>query len=90
MATLICKDTIQRIGYTVIDNVRVVQYNCVIDAANPKDMRIVTSRLNEEMYKAHRAACREDLATFEDAAYRLQEEYISNLNPAEEEPAATE
>ena len=51
MSTLVCKDTIQRVGYTVIDNVKVVQYNCVIDASNPTDMRIVTTRLNEEMYK---------------------------------------
>ncbi len=80
MSTLICKDTIQRVGYTIIDGIKVVQYNCVIDATKPQDMRIITSKLNEEMYKNNRVACRADLATFEDAAYQLQEEYIAKIS----------
>lgn len=88
MSRLICKDTIQRIGYTIIDGVQVVQYNCVIDASKPQDMRIITSKLNEEMYKNNRVACREDLAAFEDAAYELQEQYIAKMNALKEEPSA--
>lgn len=90
MSRLICKDTIQRIGYTIIDGVQVVQYNCVIDASKPQNMRIITSKLNEEMYKTHREACRADLATFEDSAYELQEQYIAKLNAAKEDATATE
>lgn len=80
MSTLITKDTIQRVGYTVIDGVKIVQYNAVIDATKPQEMRIITSKLNEEMYKANRVACRADLAAFEDAVYVLQEEYIAKMN----------
>lgn len=90
MSTLITKDTIQRVGYTVIDGVKVVQYNAVIDATKPQEMRIITSKLNEEMYKNNRAACRADLAAFEDAVYLLQEEYIAKMTPAVEAPAVAE
>jgi hypothetical protein len=90
MSTLITKDTIQRVGYTVIDGVKVVQYNAVIDATKPQEMRIITSKLNEEMYKNNRAICRADLATFEDEVYLLQEEYIAKMTPVTEGPAVAE
>lgn len=83
MSTLICKDTIQRIGYTVIDGVKVVQYSCVISSDNPSDMRIGSAKLNADMYKNNRDICRADFATFEDAAYAYQDELISKL-PVEE------
>lgn len=77
--TLTYKDTIQRIGYTTIDGVKVVQHTCVIDSANPQDMRVSMVKMDAEMYKNHRETCRDDFATFEDAAYRLQEELIAKL-----------
>lgn len=77
--TLIFKDTIQRLGYTVIDGVKIVQYSCTIDSNNPKDMKIVMSKLNEELYKANREICRADLAAFEDAAYQLQDELLAKV-----------
>jgi hypothetical protein len=79
MSTLITKDTIQRLGYTVIGNKRIVQYQCVIAADDPTDMRIVTTKLDEKLYKENRDICRADLAAFEDAAYKLQEEYIAKM-----------
>lgn len=74
--TLFYKDVIQRTGYTIIENVRVVQYTCVIPLDNPKDMRIGITKLNSDMYKANRDICRADYAAFEDAAYALQEQYL--------------
>lgn len=79
MATLSYKDTIQRIGYTIIEGVKVVQYTCVIPSDKPQDMRIGITKLDTEMYKAHRDICRADYAAFEDAAYELQEECIKKI-----------
>lgn len=79
MSTLVCKDTIQRIGYTVINGVKVVQYSCVISSDNPSDMRIGIAKLNTEMYKDNRDICRADYAEFEDAAYLYQDELIAKL-----------
>ena len=77
--TLSYSDVIQRTGYTTIDGIRVVQYTCLISAEKPQDMRIGITKLNPEMYKEHRDICRADYAAFEDAAYKLQEEYIAKL-----------
>lgn len=77
--TLIFKDTIQRVGYTIIDGVKVVQYTCVIPCDKPKDMRIGITKMNVDMYKEHRDICRSDYAAFEDAAYQLQDEYIAKI-----------
>ena len=77
--TLSYKDTIQRVGYTVIDNVRVVQYTCIIPVDAPQDMRIAITKLNMDMYKEHRDQCRADYATFEDEAYKLQEEFMAKM-----------
>lgn len=77
--TLSYKDTIQRVGYTVIDDVRVVQYTCTIPIDSPKDMRIGITKLNSDLYKAHRDICRADYAEFEDTAYQLQEECFAKL-----------
>lgn len=77
--TLSCVDTIQRVGYTVIDGVKVCQYTCVIPVTTPKEMRLGITKLNPDLYKAHRDICRADYAEFEDAAYELQEEYLAKL-----------
>lgn len=75
--TLTYKDTIQRVGYTVIDGIKVVQHNCIIDSSNPQEMRVSMVKLNAELYKENRETCRTDFAVFEDAAYKLQEELIN-------------
>ena len=78
--TLTCTEVIQRIGYTVIDGVRVVQHTCVIPLANPKGMRISMTKLNGDLYEANRDICRADFAIFEDAAYQLRDEYLAKSN----------
>lgn len=75
--TLVYTDTIQRVGYTVIDGVKVVQHTCVIESSNPSKMRVSMAKVDSELYKIHRETCRADFATFEDAAYQLQEKLIA-------------
>ena len=72
--TLIYTDTIQRVGHTIIDGVKVVQHTCVIPLADPKAMRVSMVKLEPEMYREHRDICRRDFAAFEDTAFQLQEE----------------
>lgn len=81
--TLSYKDTIRRIGFTVIDDVKVVQYDCLMPTANPKDMKIVVLRLNEALYKANLITCKNDQAEFEEAARKLQETYLSMISDGE-------
>ena len=76
----IYEDTMTRIGYTIIGDVKVVQYTCTIPVKEPEKMRVTSTRLNPELYKANRDICRADLAAFEDAAYELQDEYINRKN----------
>lgn len=75
--TLTYVDTIQRVGYTTIDGVKVVQHNCTIQSDDPDKIRISMVKLNNDLYKANREVCRNDFAVFEDAAYALQEELIA-------------
>lgn len=76
-STLCYTDTIQRVGYTIIDGVKVVQYTCVIPSGKPLDMRIGIVKLDVVKYKENRDICRADYAEFEDAAYQLQDELIA-------------
>lgn len=75
--TLVYADMVQRIGYTIINNVKVVQHTCTFPIDKPQEMRVGSTRLNPDMYKENRDICRADMAAFEDAAYELQEEYIT-------------
>jgi hypothetical protein len=75
--TLVYTDLIQRVGYTIIDNVKVVQHTCTFPINKPQEMRVGSTRLNPELYKANRDICRADMAAFEDAAYELQDEYLT-------------
>lgn len=75
--TLTYNDTVQRVGYTTVNNVKVVQHICIIDLNNPQEMRVSMVKMNSELYKENRETCRSDFATFEDAAYKLQEELIA-------------
>mgnify|MGYP006330309161 CR=1 FL=1 len=78
--TLTFKDTIQRVGYTIINEVKVVQHTLVLPTDSPKDMRITMTKLNKDLYEANRTICRNDFAEFEDAAYELRDEYLAELN----------
>lgn len=75
--TLNYRDTIQRVGYTTIGDVPVVQYTCIIPVDQPKDMRISIVKMDADLYKVNRGVCRSDYAEFEDAAYELQENCMS-------------
>ena len=75
--TLFYTDTIHRVGHTVINGTNVVQHTCVLPLTNPEAMRVSMTKLNAEMYKEHRDICRRDFGVFEDAAFKLQEEYIA-------------
>ena len=77
--TLTYTDTIQRVGHTIIDGVKVVQHICVLPLSEPQNMRISMTKMNAELYKSNRDICRADFAEFEDAAYQLQEEYIAKM-----------
>lgn len=79
--TLSFTDTINRVGYTIIEGVKVVQYTCVIPFSNPEDMRIGVTRLNSDMYKdiRYREICRADYAAFEDSAFELQNELLAKI-----------
>lgn len=78
--TLTYSDVIQRTGYTIVDGVKVVQYVCTLPLSNPQAMRITSTRLNVDLYKANREICRNDLAAFEDAAYQLQDDYVAKMD----------
>lgn len=75
--TLTYKDTIQRVGYTTIDGVKVIQHNCTISQDDPSKFHVSMVKLNAELYKENRDTCRSDFAVFEDAAYALQEELLA-------------
>lgn len=79
--TLTYSDTIQRVGHTIIDGVKVVQHTCVLPLSNPEAMRVSMTKLNSELYKEHRDVCRADFAAFEDAAFQLQADCIANKTP---------
>lgn len=79
-STLVVNDTIQRVGYTVIDGVKIVQYTCVIPLSDPNDMRIGSTKLDQDLYKANREFCRADYAAFEDSAFELQEKLLAEAN----------
>ena len=78
--TLTYTDSIQRVGYTTIDGIKVVQHICTISSENPQEMRVTMTKLDAEMYKNHRNICRDDFALFEDAAYALQEELLAKTS----------
>lgn len=78
--TLKCTDTIQRVGYTIVDGVKIVQHTCVMPLDDPNNMRVTMTKLNTEMYRVNKDICRNDFAVFEDAAFELQEKYLAKSN----------
>lgn len=73
-------DILTKVGYTFIDNVKVVQYTCQIPLAKPEEMTVRRTVLDNKLYKENRKACREDYAQFEDEAYEEQQRLIDKLS----------
>lgn len=78
--TLVCAEFVQRIGYTVIDGVRVVQHTCVLPVADPKGVRVSMTKLNGELYEANLETCMQDHMIFQRAAFQLRNEYLAKIN----------
>lgn len=74
--TMTYTDTVQRLGYTVIDGVKVLQHTCTLKPAEPEKMRVSSIQLNKELYKANLDICRADIAEFEDSCFELQKQYL--------------
>lgn len=64
-------------GYSVIDGKNAAGYRAVIKSDNPSDMTLTNWQTDKALYKENRTQCRADQAEFEDAAYALQEEMLT-------------
>ena len=75
---LTMKKSITITGSSAIDGVIAENYQAVINSDNPEDITFSSWQADKALYKANRAACRADQAAFEDAAYLIQDEMISD------------
>lgn len=78
------KVTITAISTTEIEGKEVVleNYTATVDSENPENMsmsKFFPTAEARELYKEHRAECREDYAAFEENAYALQDEMFAML-----------
>lgn len=78
------KVTITAISTTKIEGKKVVleNYTATVDSENPENMsmsKFFPTAEARELYKEHRAECREDYAAFEENAYALQDEMFAML-----------
>lgn len=78
------KVTITAISITEIEGKKVVleNYTATVDSENPENMsmsKFFPTAEARELYKEHRAECREDYAAFEEKAYALQDEMFAIL-----------
>ena len=78
------KVTIAATSVVEIEGKKVVleNYNATVDSENPENMsmnRFFTTSEAKELYKDHRAECREDYAAFQTEAYALQDEMFSAI-----------
>jgi hypothetical protein len=71
-------------GETVIDGKSVLGHSATIDSDNPAEITISCWKNDKDLYKQHRSLCRQEQAEFEDAAYAVQDEIISEKGQEEE------
>lgn len=64
-------------GTSTIDGAVAEGFQATINSENPEDMTLSSWQQDKALYKANRAQCRADEAEFEDAAYALQDELLS-------------
>lgn len=71
------KKSVTVTGGSYIDGVQAEGYSATINSDNPEDITLSSWQTDKSLYKANRAQCRKDSNEFEDIAYALQDEMIS-------------
>lgn len=66
------------IGASMINGVQAEGYTAKINSENPDDITFSNWQTDKKLYKENRDQCRKDSADFEDAAYAVQDEMISD------------
>lgn len=64
-------------GKSIINNVVAERYTATIQSKNPDDISFSSYQIDKATYKANRTQCRKDNADFEDQAYALQDQMLS-------------
>ena len=72
------KKSVTVTGGSYIDGVQAEGYTATISSDNPEDITLSSWQTDKALYKANRAQCRKDAAEFEDVAYAIQDEMISD------------
>lgn len=65
-----------------IDGEDVAGYSATINSENPEDINLSDWPISKALYKANRVQCRKDQAEFEDTAYALQDQMITEKEAA--------
>lgn len=78
------KVTIAAVSSVEIEGKKVVleNYTATVDSENPENMsmaKFFPTAEARELYRDHRAECREDYAAFQEKAYALQDEMFAML-----------
>lgn len=76
--------TINCTDCSIVDNIRVCQFNYDINSDEPENMNMTRSILDMNKYKACRVQVAKDQAAFEEAAFKFQDELIAQKNAATE------
>lgn len=71
------KKNIEFTGESIFDGVSAAGYSAKIDSNNPSDITLANWINDKDAYKTNRSQCYAEKQAFEDAAYELQEEMIS-------------
>ena len=69
-------------GESKIDGVVAESYRAVINSENPIDMVMSSVQRDKALYKANRVICRQDSADFEEIAFAMQDQLISERTQA--------
>lgn len=64
---------------TTIDGVVVMRHSATINSENPEDISISHPVLRKPEYRDNRTAIMSDYMAFEDAAFQIQQELISDI-----------
>lgn len=86
MATITSKTSknVQVEGIVMVDGERVKGFNATISTDNPNDINMSNWIINQELYKANRAAINTEQSKLEDDAYAEQDRLIIETQKGEE------